>query len=139
MGKILVKYISFPFALWTMIILNNIIILFHFLVLFQIIPFDIVWAGKLKSVEEMLVFESISIAINVLLMSMLLIKGELLKLNISKKLVNVILWIFVIVFALNTIGNLFSKTSLETFVATPLTLISAILCLRLILNIKVNA
>jgi len=139
MGKILVKYISLPFALWTMIILNNIIILFHFVVLFQIIPFDIVWAGKLKSVEEMLVFESISIAINVLLMSMVLIKGELLKLNISKKLVNVILWIFVIVFALNTIGNLFSKTSLETFVATPLTLISAILCLRLILNSKVNA
>lgn len=139
MDKILIKYISFPFALWTMIVLNSIIILFHFLVLFQIVPFDIVWAGKLKSVEEMLVFESISIAINVILMFMLLIKGELLKVNISKNLVNAMLWIFVIVFALNTIGNLFSKTSLETFLATPLTLISAILCLRLILNSKVNA
>lgn len=139
MDKILIKYISFPFAIWTMIVLNSIIILFHFLVLFQIIPFDIVWAGKLKSVEEMFVFECISIAINVILMFMLLIKGELLKVNISKKLVNAMLWIFVIVFALNTIGNLFSKTSLETFLATPLTLISAILCLRLILNSKVNA
>ena len=34
--------------------------IFHLLILSQIIPFEIVWGGKLKTTEEMYVFESIS-------------------------------------------------------------------------------
>ncbi len=134
MRNLLNKFIPFSFALWTMILLNCVVVVFHTFVLLKIIPYDIVWAGKLKSNEEMLVFESISILINILLMIVLLIKGDLLKTKLLIRFATVVLWMFVVIFALNTIGNLFSKTTTETFVATPLTFISAILCLRLVLN-----
>ena len=82
------------------------VIVFHLLVITHIIPYTIVWAGKLNSMEEMYVFESISISINLLLIGILAIKRTHIKKHISHKLLNGILWFFVIVFALNTLGNL---------------------------------
>jgi uncharacterized membrane protein len=89
------------------------VILFHVCILFGIVPYDITWGGRLKSDEEMYVFESISIAINLLLGSVLLIKGNYIKPIIRLRIVNVILWIFLVLFALNTVGNLFAETTLE--------------------------
>lgn len=123
--------ISFSFALWTVIWINSIVIIFHALVLLRVIPYDVVWAGRLKSVEEMYVFESVSILINCLLIFIVLIKGSLIKSRIPIKIINGLLWIFVVLFALNTLGNLTSETNLETYVATPLTLILSVLCWRI--------
>ena len=134
MGNFLRKYIPFSFALWAMIVLNGLVIAFHLLVLTQIIPFDIVWAGKLKTVEEMVKFESISIGINILLMVLLFARAGLFKTGKFERVVVSLLWVFIFIFALNTIGNLFSETSLEMLVATPLTFVSSILCLRLALG-----
>ena len=131
MSNRLKKIIPFRFAVWAVIILNSVVIVFHLLVLLRIIPFEIVWAGKLKTVEEMYVFESISLIINCLIIVVVLIKAGIINLNISVKVINVFLWIIVVVFAMNTIGNLTAETSLETLIATPLTFILAILCLRL--------
>ncbi len=136
MKKIFNMAISFKVAIWMVILFSSVIIIFHFLVLLQIIPFENVWAGKLKSVEEMYGYESISIAVNCLLILIVLVKGQIINLNISAKVINTLLWIFVILFILNTIGNLTSKTSLETIIATPLTFIFALLCLRIVINTK---
>lgn len=132
MKKIFHRLISFKAAIWTVIILSSAIILFHFLVLLQIIPFEHVWAGKLKSVNDMYVYECISIIVNCLLILITLIKAQMIKLPVSPKAINVLLWIFVILFILNTLGNLTSKTSLETIIATPLTFLFALLCLRIV-------
>lgn len=43
-----------------MIILNAGVILFYLSVITGFIPFEYVWEGKLKSKEEMILFESIS-------------------------------------------------------------------------------
>ena len=131
MAKKLYKYVPFSFAIWTMIVINSFSIIFHVLVLFKIIPFDIVWAGKLKNINEMFVFESVSIAINVILLFVLLVSSRFIKIINAEKIVLIILWIFIVVFFLNTIGNIFSKTNLEKFIATPLTFISCLLCYRL--------
>jgi len=109
MNNILNQIIPFSSALWTVIILNGLVIAFHFLVLAEIIPYEIVWAGKLKSIEEMYLFESISIVINCLILFIVLIKGKINNIKIPLKIINTFLWIFMIVFALNTIGNLTSK------------------------------
>lgn len=114
-------------ALIIMLSLYMLVLIFHFLILTQIVPYDIVWAGKLKTKQEMYVFESVSILINSILISTLLIKGNYLKINISEKLINTILWIFVVLFSLNTLGNLTAKTLFEKAVFTPLTAISAFL------------
>jgi len=128
--------IPFPLALWTVIILSTLVLVFHFLILLMVIPFELVWAGRLKSVEEMFVFESISIVANAMFIFVVLVKAEFISINIPIKIINTVLWIFVVLFALNTLGNLTSKTSLETFIATPLTFILAILCWRLAVHSK---
>ncbi len=115
-----------------MLALLCVVIIFHVLVLIQVIPYAIVWAGRMKSVEEMVVFEGLSIAVNVFLIVTLLMKGEYLKTNFPERFLNGIIWFFAILFAVNTIGNLFSKTVFELVVFTPLTFISAFLCWQIV-------
>jgi hypothetical protein len=117
-----------------MLTLLSLVMLFHLSVVTQLIPYTIVWAGKLKTVEEMWAFESVSILLNIFFMSVLLLKGNYIKSKIPIKLLNIVLWIFVAIFTLNTIGNLFAKTKFELYVFTPLTFVSALLCLRILIR-----
>jgi hypothetical protein len=74
----------------------------------------------------MYIFETISIIINLFLGIILLIKGNYIKQIIPIKVVNLILWIFLIIFGLNTIGNVLAKTNFEKLFAI-ITLASSIL------------
>lgn len=89
------------------------VIIFHLSILFKIIPYEITWGGRLKTDSEMYVFETISIIVNLLFGTTLLIKGNYLKQIVSLGVVNVILWIFLILFGMNTIGNLLAETIFE--------------------------
>lgn len=111
-----------------MIVLLSAVIVFHILILSEIIPYTAVWAGRLRTDQEMYVFETISILINVVLLLALLQKVNYIKRIFSEKLLNIILWIFVVIFALNTFGNLFSKNIVELILGTALTAISSFLC-----------
>ncbi|MDP1746994.1 MAG: hypothetical protein Q8L90_15575 [Bacteroidota bacterium] len=114
-------------ALKMMLGLLTLVIIFHLAIITKLIPYTIVWAGKLKTDNEMYAFEAISIAINIFLVVLLLLKGKYIKHGISDKVLNIILWLFVALFALNTLGNLMAETLFEKLVFTPLTLVSAIL------------
>ena len=96
-----------------LIIIYSIITVFHSCILLKIIPYHITWGGRLQNDQEMYVFETTSIAINLFLIWILLMKGDFVKYKFPVKVIHVILWIFVVVFALNTVGNLFAKTLLE--------------------------
>jgi hypothetical protein len=100
--------------------------IFHLLILVRVIPYEITWGGRLKTVEEMYVFETISILINSFFIFILLQRGEYIRYFLGKKTVNIVLWIFFTIFALNTIGNVFAETNFEKYFAI-LTLINAIL------------
>ena len=113
-------------AIKIMLYLLVAIILFHFSIILKIVPYEITWGGRLKNESEMYVFETISIIINLLLFSILLVKGKYLREFISMKIVNITLWIFFVLFALNTIGNVLAKTNFEKFF-TLLTLAFSIL------------
>jgi hypothetical protein len=91
----------------------------------KIIPYDITWGGRLQNDQEMYVFETTSIAINLFLIWILLMKGDFVQYKFPVKVIHVILWIFVVVFTLNTVGNIFAKTLLEK-AFTLLTLGSAV-------------
>ena len=93
------------------------ITIFHMAILFKLIPYEITWGGRLKSDAEMYVFESISLAINFFLVFVLLIKGEYVKQILPLKMVNIVLWAFLVLFILNTIGNLVAKTNFEKYFA----------------------
>lgn len=117
-----------------LVLLFSLIIVFHFLIVFGTIPYKNVWAGRLKSREEMLRFESFSIILNVIFIAVVLVKANLINIKVPKKVINVLLWIMAIVFALNTIGNLFAIGSLEKFIATPVTFLLSIFCFILARN-----
>jgi hypothetical protein len=123
--------ISFKFAIKAMLILLSLVIVFHLLVLIHIIPSNIVWGGKFQNVAQMRNFETLSIIINAIMIFIIALKGQYIKLNIPGIITNSILWLFVLLFALNTIGNLFAKTYTETIIFTPISFISAILCYRI--------
>lgn len=96
-----------------LIVIYSIIIVFHSCILLKIIPYEITWGGRLQNDQEMYVFETASIAINLFLIWILLMKGDFVTYKFPVKVIHVILWIFVVVFTLNTVGNIFAKTFLE--------------------------
>jgi len=102
------------------------VILFHMSVIAKVVPYDIAWGGRLTNDTEMYIFETLSILINLFLATILLMKGDFIKYKFSNKVVNLILWIFFVIFILNTIGNIFAQTFFEKFFAI-LTGFSAIL------------
>lgn len=118
----------------TLVLLFSLILVFHFLIVFGIIPYKNVWAGRLKSREEMLRFESFSIILNAIFIAVVLVKANLINIKVPKKVINVLLWIMAIVFAINTIGNLFAIGSLEKYIATPVTFLLSIFCFILARN-----
>ncbi|MEQ9405679.1 MAG: hypothetical protein RIM99_18965 [Cyclobacteriaceae bacterium] len=113
-------------AIKTMLVLLVAVMLFHLSILLGIIPYEITWGGRLKNHTEMYFFEAISIGINLFLFSILLIKGNYLKAIIPLRIVNLVLWVFVVLFGLNTIGNVFAETNFEKYFSI-LTLASAFL------------
>jgi hypothetical protein len=102
------------------------VILFHLLIMIRIIPYEVTWGGRLSNDTEMYVFETISIVVNLFLGFILLIKGGYIKPYVKRRVVNMILWVFLCLFILNTIGNVFSKTTFERSFAV-LTLLLAFL------------
>ena len=93
------------------------IILFHLCIITKIVPYDITWGGRLTNDNEMYIFETVSILVNVFLSWVLLMKGNFVQFKFPTKAVNTILWIFFAIFILNTIGNIFAKTNFERLFA----------------------
>jgi len=104
---------SSKLAIKIMLWLLAVIVIFHLTIILKIIPYENTWGGRLKNDTEMYFFESISILINLFLFFILMIKGDYLAEIIPMKVVNVMLWIFLFLFGLNTIGNILAETNFE--------------------------
>ena len=117
-----------------LILIFSLSIVFHLLVLMQIIPYTIVWGGRITSLSQMYVFEAISILINLIFLFVVLLKLKILRIQFPEKLLNICLWIMFALFLLNTLGNLFSISDLERVIFTPITLLSSIFIFILISN-----
>lgn len=105
------------YAIKTFLGLLLAVILFHICIILKIVPYDIAWGGRLTNDAEMYVFEIISILINLFLSVILLMKGDMIEFKFSQKVINIILWVFLVIFVLNTFGNLFAQTLFEKFFA----------------------
>jgi hypothetical protein len=91
--------------------------IFHLCIVSKIIPYHIAWGGRLQNDGEMYIFETLSILINALLSWVLLMKGNFITYRFPHRLIDIILWVFLVIFALNTLGNIFAKTTFEKFFA----------------------
>lgn len=125
------KIISIRLASNIIITINTLALLMHFLILLNLLPHDFVWGGRLKSEADLIIFESISIVVQILFISIIAVKAEYVFKGKFKRTVNVGTWVMFGLMVLNTIGNLVSNSGLETLVMTPLTCMLALLVFRL--------
>lgn len=124
------KIIPFHPAAKGIIFLLSIMLVFHVLVFTGFIPFDIVWGGRLKSREDMLTFESVSVSLNLLIVLVIAGHAGYLPVSFNKNITRILIWLMTGLFLLNTIGNLMAVNPIEKFIFTPLTLLLTLLCYR---------
>jgi hypothetical protein len=108
------------------------LILFHILILFNLLPSGIVWGGQAEnSAGSLRIMEVVSLVFTILFAVIVAAKIGYIKLGISTKILNILLWIIFAYLILNTLGNLASSSSTEKLIFTPLTIIAALLVFRL--------
>lgn len=105
--------IAIRLMLWSLVA----VMLFHLSIILKIVPYEIAWGGRLKNDSSMYVFETVSMLINIFLFFLLLIKGRYSSEFIPLKFVNIALWVFLVIFGINTLGNIFAETNFEKFFA----------------------
>lgn len=113
-------------ATYGLMTLLFIFLVLHFIIMLKILPYQMVWGGRLKSDQEMYRFESISIIINLVLLFFIINYSNLLDIGLPTHISRFILWLMTIVFVLNTLGNAVSKNKLEQRLFTPLTILMAL-------------
>ena len=124
------KWISQATAAKALQILFGIFVVFHLLVLIGIIPDEIVWGGRISSGDELIVFELISISI--LLVSIVIVRRRLQ--NPDSVMARGGIWLLLVVFVLNSIGNLFAESATETILFTPITTLISLLLVRMLMK-----
>ena len=127
----LINKIGFNIAIKTMLLILSLVLVYHVLIVSQLIPYEAVWGGRLTSISQMYRFETTSIIINIFILLILLIKGTFIRISLPTRLINSLLVLFSLLFALNTIGNIFSSNIWEAIIFTPITLMASILCYRI--------
>ena len=121
-------------AQFGLLILLSLFLLLHFIILLKIIPYKLIWGGRLKSNNEMYRFEIFSILINSLFIIVILTQAEVLIIMIPNKIVTYALWLMTGLFLLNTFGNAISKNKIERMLFTPVTILLTIFSLVLALS-----
>ncbi|MGG9964787.1 hypothetical protein [Ferruginibacter sp. SUN106] len=120
-------------AQWGLLILLSLFLILHFIILLKLIPYHLVWGGRLKSDKEMYRFEIFSILINSLFVIVVLVQAGFLSIDIPGKIITYALWLMTGLFLLNTSGNAISKNKLEKRLFTPVTILLAIFSLTIAL------
>lgn len=129
--QILLKYFPEKIAIYGLIIILSLILLMHVMVFVGLLPYEMVWGGRLKTKSDMVIFEAISLFINALMLSVVLIRAGILKIKVNILLLKLAFWVMVAIYSLNTLGNLASLNTFERLFFSPLTLILAIFSWRL--------
>ena len=108
-----------------MLVLFGAAILFQLTVLAGLIPTEMVWGGRLETAEERTAGAVVSIT--VLLVAVCLV---LIRMRVIGKCIPAVgrwgLWAMALLFALNTVGNLFALDLRETLIFTPVTLLAVV-------------
>lgn len=118
-------------AQYGLILILSVFLVFHFLILLKIVPYNIVWGGRLKSDKEMYRFETVSILINFFFLFIISVHANIMIFSFSKIIMTIILWLIALLFTFNTLGNILSKNKLEQRLFTPITILLTIFALIL--------
>lgn len=122
--------LRFNTAVVALLVVMGVFLTFHLFVVAGVVPQNIVWGGRTSTRAELLQMEAVSITI--LAVSSLAIWGyaRLRRAGRRALFLRGVMWLLAILFTLNTVGNLMAKTAFERLAFTPVTLILAVLALR---------
>lgn len=109
------------------------VLLFQIAVLAGAVPTGMVWGGRLQNDSERTLMSLVSIAVLLLFFAIVRIRT-----GHGRRSLEAFgrygSWVIVLVFALNTLGNLVAVDFRETLIFTPITLVLALLALRVALG-----
>ena len=126
------KLISVKLAGNLLLISLGLLAIFDILVLFNVLPSNIVWGGQIKDpAANMIVLELLALVVTFIFAAVIAAKMDYIKAGRFTKAVNVGVWIIFAYLILNTLGNLASGVSFENLIFAPITLVLAICAFRL--------
>jgi hypothetical protein len=124
------KLVSAKLAGNILLVSLGLLLVFHVLVLLNVVPPDMIWGGGANS-GNLIILEMAAITIT--LVFGLVISAKLGYVSAGKfaRAVNILVWLVFAFLLLNTLGNLASGASAENFIFAPITLILAFCAFRL--------
>lgn len=125
------KIISAQTAGNILLVLFGLLAAFHILILFNLLPSDIVWGGRAASSSSPGALLTVSLIFNVLFAMVVAAKIGYIDVSGLSRVIDILLWIIFAYLLLNTAGNLASSSSLEKLLFTPITIVAALLVFRL--------
>jgi hypothetical protein len=123
--------LSLNSAIITYAIITIIALLYHTLIITQVVDYKNAWGGNLPSVEAMYVFEVVSVVLQLVFAGIVFVKFRSTPGSKIAKVTSGLLIIIASIFALNTVGNIFAKEIFERLLFTPLTFFAAIASARI--------
>ena len=125
------KLISIETTGNVLLVLFGLLVAFHILILFNLLPSTIVWGGRAGSSSSPRALLTVSLIFNVLFAIVVAAKIGYIDVSSLRRVIDILLWIIFAYLLLNTAGNLASSSSLEKLLFTPITIVAAFLVLRL--------
>ena len=108
----------------------GLLLVFHVLVLFKVIPANIMWGGQATS-ANLTTLEIIALIVTLFFGFIIAAKTGYVNVGKFAVVVNIFVWIIFLFLVLNTLGNLASGVAVEKLIFAPITLILALCALRL--------
>lgn len=129
------RLISVKLAGSVLLIALALLAILHVLILFKVVPSGIVWGGQIGgSPGNLVVLETIALLVTLLFALIVAVKAGFVRTTRLKRAAGPGMWLVFAYFALNTIGNLASGVSTERLLFAPITILLALLALRLALE-----
>ena len=130
----MIQILSVRTAAAVALVVLGLFVLFHMLVIAGVVPSTVVWGGRLTERSQLVRAELMSVSLLILSAAVIFLNARSLASGDRGILLTVAIWAVVGLFALNTLGNIFAKTLFEKMAFTPVTLLLALLSLRLALG-----
>ncbi|MEO1713894.1 MAG: hypothetical protein AAFU60_11240 [Bacteroidota bacterium] len=112
----------------------SLLLIIHSLVLVRLLPFSIVWGGTLQSAREMYPKQGLALGMTSLFLWVALESTLSWPGWLPAEALPWLLWLMVGLFSLSTLGNILSKSPVEKYLFSVLSILMVTCCLILLLN-----
>jgi hypothetical protein len=124
------KLIGFKTAGTILITLLLLLLAMHVLILLRVLPYNIVWGGRIEDPASIVPYETGAMVVMLIFLAVAAIRIGYIRAGSMRKAAGVGMWIVFAYFVLNTVGNFASAVSLENLIFGPLSIVLALLSLR---------